>query len=54
VDLIEDIDKWLKLYLIRPGGIEFRVGDDKKEYFKISLECRQRNPRILMIKSLKE
>lgn len=54
VDLIEDIDKWLKLYLIRPGGIEFRVGDDKKEYFKISLECRQRNPRILMIKSPEE
>lgn len=48
VNLIEDIDKWLQLYLVKPGGIESRTSDDKKAYFKISLDCKQRNPRILM------
>jgi hypothetical protein len=48
VDLIEDIDKWIQLYLVKPGGIESRISDNKKAFFKISLDCRQRNPRILM------
>lgn len=50
VDLIEDIDRWLKLYITKPGGIgiESRTSDDKKEFLKISLDCKQRNPRILM------
>ncbi len=49
VDLIEDIDKWLQLFINKLGGIELRTSDDKKQYFKISLDCKQRNPRILMI-----
>lgn len=48
VDLLKDIDKWIQLYLIKPGGIEPRTGDNNKAYFKISLDCWQRNPRILM------
>lgn len=48
VDLIESIDRWIHQYLVKAGGIEQRTGDDKKVYFKISLDCRQRNPRILM------
>lgn len=48
VDLIEDIDRWLQMYIVKPGGIEPRTSDDKKVYLKISLDCRQRNPRILM------
>ena len=49
VDLIEDIDRWLQLYMVKSGCVEPRTSDDKKQYFKISLDCRQRNPRILMI-----
>jgi len=48
VDLVEDIDRWLQLYILKSGSIEPRMSDDKKQYFKISLDCRQRNPRILM------
>lgn len=48
VDLVEDIDRWIQLYLVKSGAIEPRMSDDKKQYFKISLDCRQRNPRILM------
>ena len=49
VDIIEAIDKWILLYIVnKSGSIEPRTSDDKKSYFKISLDCRQRNPRILM------
>jgi hypothetical protein len=48
LDLIEDIDRWLQLYMVKSGVIEPRMSDDKKQYFKISLDCKQRNPRILM------
>lgn len=49
VDLIEDIDRWLQQYMVKPFGIEPRIADDKKEYYKISLDCKQRNPRMLMV-----
>lgn len=48
VNLLVDIDKWLQQYINKPWGIEPRISDDKKEYFKISLDCNQRNVRILM------
>lgn len=54
VDLLEDIDKWIELYIQKPGGIEQRITDNKKEYFKISLDCKQRNPRILMTMEIGE
>ena len=48
VNVLVDIDKWLQQYINKPWGIEPRISDDKKEYFKISLDCNQRNVRILM------
>ena len=48
VDLIEDIDKRLNQYVNKLWNIELRTSDDKKQYFKIPLECNQRNARILM------
>lgn len=49
VDLLADIDRWIQLYIEQPVGIELRISDDKKQYFKVSLDCKQRNPRILMV-----
>ena len=48
VNLLVDIDKWLQQYINKLWGIEPRTSDDKKEYYKISLDCNQRNVRILM------
>lgn len=48
VNLIEDIDKWLNQYVNKLWNIELRTSDDKKQYFKIPLDCNQRNARILM------
>jgi len=48
VDLIEDIDRWLQVYIDTRGGISPRTSDDKREFLKISLGCNLKNPRILM------